>query len=203
MISSRIVIWSFLNLLLSITVKLWCLLNNIGISVLIFHMMLLCNLAALRVRVWLHVLYALLFLCHFYHQSIELELMRIENTSNAYFVTNCWNYCSSNLLPTIRFYCISYVVSSDYKFNSFGGLHWSSLMKMEWSRANAPYFSRLAQIHICYVPAVRLLLYYRHGFFCGGVVSSCGECRGRGVFFKILRCNSVSFFLLFLFHTFK
>lgn len=96
--------------------------NNISISVLIFHMTLLGNLAALRVRVWLHVLYALLFLCHFYHQSIELELMRIENTSNARFVANCWNCCSSNLLPTIRFYCISYVVSSDYKFNSFGGL---------------------------------------------------------------------------------
>lgn len=42
--------------------------------------------------------------------------MKIETTSNAYFVASCWNYFSSNLLPTIRFYCISYVISSDYKF---------------------------------------------------------------------------------------
>lgn len=100
--------------------------GNIGISVLNFQhiiMMLLCNLAALRIGVSLHVLCALLFLCHFYHQSIELELMRIENTSNAYFVANSLNYCSINLLPTIRFYCVSYVVSSDYKFNTFGRLH--------------------------------------------------------------------------------
>lgn len=133
-VSNRIVIYVDFNL--CITVKLCCLLelvNNVGISVLHFQriiMMLLCNLAALKIGVWLHVLYALLFLCHFYHQSIELEWMRIENTSNAYFVANCWNYCSINLLATVRFYCISYVVSSDYKFNSFGRLHWRSQRKM-------------------------------------------------------------------------
>lgn len=66
-------------------------------------------------------------------------------------------------------------------------------MKMEWFGANAPYFSWLVQTHIFYVPAAQLLLYYHYGLFCGVVVGNGGGFTDRGVFLKILKCNSVGF----------